>query len=137
MGADCPAGVARVALVLTARRFAQPGTLINPGAPTRDADDTTDLPGVPVETDVAADVWQVPQATSAELDDQGTVVTAWTGMFPPDAPVTAVSQWRETATNRLFQVLGQPEARNSLLTGLPDHIEARLKFISDQQGAPS
>lgn len=120
--------------MISGRGFAQPGTLINPGEPVRDADDTTDLPGPPVETAAAADVWQME---TAEVDDNGTVLADWTGVFPPGTPVTAASLWRETATGRLFRVHGQPEARASLLTGLADHIETRLKFISDQQGAPS
>lgn len=118
--------------VLSSRRFTQPGRLINPGASTRDADDTTDLPGTPTEADAAADIWQLE---TAEVDGNGTVLADWAGLFPPGTPITAASTWRESATSRLFQVHGQPEARSSLLSGLPDHIEARLKFISDQQGA--
>lgn len=114
------------------RAFAQPGTLINPGPSRRDADDTTDLPGAPQESAVPADVWL---RDTAEVDANGTVLADYTGLFPPGTPITSASTWRETSTDRLFQVHGQPEARSSLLSGLPDHIEARLKFISDQQGA--
>jgi hypothetical protein len=114
--------------------FAQPGKLTNPGEPVRDADNTTDLPGQPAEVDAAADIWQLE---TAEVDANSTVLADWAGIFPPETPITAASSWRETATDRLFRVHGQPESRSSLLTGLPDHVEARLKFISDQQGAPS
>ena len=120
--------------MLSGRGFAQAGTLLNPGPTRRDADDTTDVPGAPAEVPAAADVWQLE---TAEVDAQGTVLADYAGVFPPGTPITAASQWREVSPPRLFRVHGQPEPRSSLLSGLPDHIEARLKFISDQQGAPS
>lgn len=114
--------------------FAQAVQLLNPGTARRDADDTTDVPGAPVPTDSVADLWQ---AETAEVDADGTVLSDWRGVFPPAAPVTSATQVKDVATGALYQVHGQPEPRTSLLSGQADHIEARLKFISDQQGDPS
>lgn len=119
------------------RAFAQAVKLFNPGAPRRDADDTTWLPGQPAETDSMADLWQLSTEQQVLAVD-GTVVADWAGIFPPGSAVAAQTTVHVVSTGALFRVHGQPELLASLLTGEPDHIEARLKFISDQQqGATS
>lgn len=123
--------------MLIGHSFAQAVQLVNPGAPERDADSTTWLPGQSAETDGMADVWQLNTEQQVIAAD-GTVVADWTGNFPPDTPITSQTTVHVTSTGALLRVHGQPELLASLLTGEPDHIEARLKFISDQQqGATS
>lgn len=120
----------------TGRQFAQPVVFINPGEPVRDSDDTAWLPGPPAETPGRADIW--PLNVQQQVQDAGGVIVADYGaMFPVGAPVTSQTRVRDVATGVLYRVYGRPEPRSSLLTGQPDHIGARLKFISDDQGAPS
>ena len=114
--------------------FAQAVKLINPGPSRRDADDTTDLPGEPQTTDGRADLWQLE---TAEVDADGTVLADWAGVFDPGSVVTSATEVRDVASDALFRVHGRPEEQRSLLTNEVAHIYARLKFISDQQGAPS
>ncbi|TKJ25224.1 hypothetical protein [Blastococcus sp. CCUG 61487] len=114
------------------RSFAQAVQLFNPGEPVRDADNTTWLPGPPAVTDGVADLWQL-NTEQQVLAPDGTVVADWAGNFPPGDPVKAGTTVRVVETGALLRVHGQPETLASLLTGEPDHIEARLKFISDQQ----
>lgn len=117
---------------MNAHAFAQAVTLINPGSPVRDSDNTTWLPGAPQGTASHADLWQL-NTEQVVLDSNGGVVADWEGIFPPGDPVTSQTEVFDDATGMEFRVAGQPEARRSLLTGQPDHIGARLKFISDQQ----
>lgn len=121
---------------MSSRAFAQAVTLINPGPPVRDKDNTSWLPGTPQGTASRADLWQL-NTEQQVLDADGGVVADWEGIFPPGEPVTSQTEVHDNTSGLGFRVAGQPEARRSLLTGQPDHIGARLKFISDQQGAPS
>ena len=116
--------------------FAQKVELLNPGPRVRDADDTTWLPGRDVPSESRADLWQL-NTQQLVLDTDGTVLADWEGIFPPGEPVTSATTVRNVDSGVRFRVHGQPELRRSLLTSQPDHIGARLKFISDQQGASS
>ena len=117
------------------RAFAQPVQLTNAGGTVRDVDNTTDLPAAPATVEGRADIW--PLNTQQVVLDGGVVVADYGAIFPPGSPVRTGTEVRDVAAGALYRVHGRPDVRPSLRTGLPDHIGARLKFISDQQGASS
>lgn len=69
-----------------------------------------------------ADIWQ---SGAGEFDEEGTLVSTWTGTFPPGTVLEPLAD--VLVDGRHLWVSGVPEPRSDLLTGLPDHVEAPLK----------
>lgn len=90
--------------------FAQQAQVLNPGAPEA------------VET--RADVWL---SGAGEFDAEGTLLSSWTGLFPPATVIEPLAE--VLVDGNLLWVSGLPERRVSLLTGFPDHVEAPLKSV--------
>jgi hypothetical protein len=95
--------------MISDRGFSEAVTITNPG-------------GAPAAG--FADLWRNDQV---ETDANGTVLSDWIGLFPPDTDLQPFAEVVQVDGGRVFWVFGETELRKSLLTGLPDHIEARLK----------
>lgn len=133
MGAHQPR-LGQLADRVITRGFAQQLTLTRPGPSTeRDADDTVDLPGEPVVAQVRGDVWAL--GVEQQVLEGDVVVADYACVVPPGTVIDSSTVVVDDA-GATFTVYGRPEPRRSLRTGRPDHIEARLKFISDTQGDP-
>ena len=81
-------------------------------------------PGAQAAVDVRADVWL---STAGEFDAEGTLLSSWTGLFPPDTVLEPLAE--VLVDGNLLWVSGLPELRRSLLTNYPDHVEAPLKSV--------
>lgn len=86
-------------------------------------------PGEPTAVDGRADIWQ---SSAGEFDDEGTLQSNWTAVFPPGTLLKPLAEVLDVASDRWFWIAGQPETRASLLTGYPDHIEAPLRQVFRQ-----
>lgn len=95
--------------------FAQAVQIINPGAPEA--------------VDGRADIWQ---SSAGEFDQEGTLQSTWTSVFPPATQLDVLAEVFDVASGRWFWVAGMPELRKSLLTNVDDAIEAPLKAIFRQ-----
>jgi hypothetical protein len=95
--------------------FAQPVAIINPGEPSAIA--------------ALADGWQ---NDAGEFDDEGTLQSTWTWLFPPGTLVKPLAEILDVESGRWFWVAGLPETRRDLLTGLVDHVEAPTRSVFRQ-----
>lgn len=95
--------------MISSRGFAEQVVITNPGS---------------APADGTADLWRNDQV---ETDSNGTVLSDWIGLFPPATVIAPFAEVVQLSGGRVFWVYGETETRRSLLTGVPDHIEARLR----------
>lgn len=93
--------------------FVQPVQIVNPGEP--------------AAVDARADLWQAAAGDLENFAADGTLLADWVGVFPPDTLLKPLAEVFDVENDRLFWVAGLPERRRSMLTGLADHVEAKLK----------
>jgi hypothetical protein len=82
-------------------------------------------PGTAAAVAGRADVWQ---SGAGDFDEEGSLVSTWTATFAPGTVVEPLAD--VLVDGRHLWVSGMPEARDDLLSGLADHVEATLKLTA-------